>query len=299
MANTSPPPAVSDAPILLSTDLSARSDRALDRAADLAREWNVPLVALNVLDPAASPDRLRAWVDSKEDGEAYAMKIAHRQLVRDLRGAAVDSRIVLSRAPNTVDAILDTATQLKARLVVTGVARAEALGRFLLGTTVEALARKITQPLLVVRQRPQAPYARIVVATDLSPESIHALAVVAQLFPAREYVVYHAATAPLRIDSTDEDRSSIDAEPARREVEALVAAAALPAGTRTRVVIEHGNVEATLSRYARDQDSDLVVIGTRQHGLIERLMGTNASELLRWVPCDMLVVRQPENPPID
>ncbi len=294
MENTGTTPAPSTgARILLATDLSARSDRALDRAADLAREWNAELVALNVLDPAASPDRLRAWADDKEDGEAYALKIAHRQLVRDLRGAAVRSRIVVSSAPDTVEEILATAAETHAKLVVTGVARAEALGRFLLGTTVEDLARKIEQPLLVVRERPLGPYARIVLATDLSPESGYALGVLARLLPEREITVYHAAAAPLRIGTTDEDLTHLDTAPTRREVEALIAAAGAPAGTRTQIVIEHGNVEATLSRYVRGHDCDLVVIGTREKGLFERLLGGNAAELLRWVPCDVLVVRQP------
>ncbi len=288
-------PAAPKAPILLATDLSARSDRALDRAADLAREWGTGLVALNVLDPTASPDRLRAWADSKEDGEAYATRIAQRQLARDLRGAAVDSRIVISSAPDPVGAIADTAEQLDARIVVTGVARSEPLGRFLLGSTVEKLARRITRPLLVVRERPQRPYSRIVLATDFSPESAFALTTLVRLFPGREVIVYHAANVPLGIDASNADLSHLREAPMRRDADALVASSNLPPGTSTRVVIEHGSVEATLSRYVRDEDCDLVVIGTRTAPLLERLLaGGSASELLRWVPCDMLVVRQPE-----
>lgn len=278
--------------ILLATDLSARSDRALDRAADLAREWNAELVALNVLDPAASPDRLRAWVGSREDGEAYAMHIAHRQLTRDLRGAAVKTSIVVSAAADTVAAIIEAAREIKARLVVTGVARSEALGRFLLGSTVAELARKSPQPLLVVRERPLGPYARLVLATDFSPESQHALAVLARLFPGREIVVYHAVTVPLRMDASDEDLRHLDTTPAREQAEALVAATDLPAGTVTRIVIEHGNVEGVLARYVREQDCDLVAIGTRSQGVLERLLGSTAAELMQWIPCDMLVVRQ-------
>lgn len=288
-------PAAPKAPILLATDLSARSDRALDRAVDLAGEWGTGLVALHVLDPAASPDRLRAWADDKEDGEAYAARIAHLQLIRDLRGAAVESRIVISRAQDAVGAIVDGAEQLDARIIVTGVARSEALGRFLLGTTVEHLARRITRPLLVVRERPRHRYSRIVLATDFSPESAFALSAAVQLFPGREITVYHAASPPTGMDAANEDLAHLRDAPARRSADALIASANLPQGTVTRVVIEHGRVEATLSRYVRDEDRDLVVIGTRTAPLLERLLaGGSASELLRWVPCDMLVVRQPE-----
>ena len=53
--------------LLLATDLSARCDRALDRAAQLAEEWQAELVALNVLDPAASPDQALAWISGESD----------------------------------------------------------------------------------------------------------------------------------------------------------------------------------------------------------------------------------------
>ena len=38
--------------ILLATDLSARCDRALDRANQLVADWQAELVVLHVLDPA-------------------------------------------------------------------------------------------------------------------------------------------------------------------------------------------------------------------------------------------------------
>ena len=40
--------------ILLATDLSSRCDRALDRAADLAKRWRARLVVLTVLEPDAA-----------------------------------------------------------------------------------------------------------------------------------------------------------------------------------------------------------------------------------------------------
>lgn len=52
-SSTAAPPAR----LLLATDLSARCDRALDRAAQLAGEWHAELVALNVLGVTASPDQ--------------------------------------------------------------------------------------------------------------------------------------------------------------------------------------------------------------------------------------------------
>src|SRR3546814_5841376 len=41
--------------ILLATDLTSRCDRALDRASQLASEWDAELVAAHVVDPAHTP----------------------------------------------------------------------------------------------------------------------------------------------------------------------------------------------------------------------------------------------------
>ena len=65
--------------------------------------------------------------------------------------------------------ILETADAYGCSLIVTGTARDETLGRLLLGTTVEKLARQARQPVLVVKNRPRRPYRDVLVATDSRP----------------------------------------------------------------------------------------------------------------------------------
>src|SRR5690606_36906748 len=62
------------------------------------------------------------------------------------------------------------AEELGADLVVTGVARDEPFGRYLLGGTVERLVRRMPVPVLVARTRPR-PYRQVLVASDLSEPS--------------------------------------------------------------------------------------------------------------------------------
>jgi len=81
--------------LLLATDLSARCDRALDRAAQLAGEWQAELVALNVLDPAASPDQALAWISGASDEQL--LHVARQQLARDLAAANVPATLRLVR----------------------------------------------------------------------------------------------------------------------------------------------------------------------------------------------------------
>ncbi|WP_236101346.1 universal stress protein [Pseudomonas argentinensis] len=97
---------------------------------------------------------------------------------------------------------------------------------------------------MVVRQRPRGRYQRILVATDFSDASRHALHAAAGYVPDRQLVLYHATEAPL----SDRLERVIDGE-TRRHIEAgnyaaFLGASDLPdeARKRTRIVIERGSL---------------------------------------------------------
>src|SRR3546814_4410211 len=77
-------------------------------------------------------------------------------------------------------------------LIVTGVARYNSIGDYLLGTVVDHIVRRAQAPVLVGRRRPAHPYRRIVVATDLSDCSRAALLSAARLFPGADFTLVHA-----------------------------------------------------------------------------------------------------------
>lgn len=280
--------------LLLATDLSPRCDRALDRAALLAREWQAELLALNVLDPTSAPDQILAWADGAD--EEALREVARLQLARDLAGMDVRAAMRVARSGDAATAILEIAAEADAGLVVTGVARNETLGRILLGSTVERLARTLPRPLLVVRGRARAPYRRIAVATDFSEASRAALATALRLFPGRELVLYHAHELPMSGLSTESSGTLPD--PVRGAV-ADTARTFLDGSPETarsdiRPVIALGKVELCLTRYVREQDIELVVMGARgRSGIMGILLGSTAAKLLDWLPCDAMIVRQP------
>lgn len=278
--------------LLLATDLSARCDRALDRAAQLADEWQAELVALNVLDPAASPDQALAWASGASDEQL--LHVARQQLVRDIAAANVPATLRLARSGDVTAAILEAAASMQSGLVVTGVSCNDSLGGLLLGSTVENLARALPRPLLVVRNRARGPYRRIVVASDFSESSRHALQAAARFFPGRELILYHACTLAMSglADALPHPGICIDTE--HVECAAFLAATALPEGAKVRPVIECEAIESTLPRYVREHDVDLVVMGSHgRSGLMSLLLGSTASKLLDWLPCDTLLVRAP------
>nr|WP_246262255.1 universal stress protein [Aromatoleum evansii] len=274
----------------MATDLGARCDRALDRSAQLAREWQAELIALNVLDPSVCADQTYAWISGATDDQL--MSVAQRQLSRDLYGTKmpVRVRIVQGREPET--AIRETAAAEGADLVVTGVARQETFGRVLLGTTNERLARSLKPALLVVHSRAQGPYRRIVVATDFSEMSRHALLTAAAFFPGRELTLYHAYTPPMSGRGTTASNGATAPRIAHTECAEFIRATRLPEGTIMHSVVEYGTISIKLARYARDNDIDLVVIGGHTHGgIMSALLGSTAAKLLEYLPCDTLLVQ--------
>ena len=285
-------PSVLPARLLLATDLGARCDRALDRAAQLAKEWQAELIVLNVLDVSVSPDQLLAWASGMDDESLY--QIARQQLNRDLSKLDVHASIRTTRTGNIATTIRDVAAESDCGLVVTGVARNEVIGRFLLGSTVESLSRMLPQPSLVVRNRAYVPYKRIIIATDFSESSRHALQAAARLFPGRELILYHAYQTPLSGSSGSKAHAQVSREIERGEYAKFLAATELPANVTVRPVIEHGPLETAMVKYVRQHEVELVVIGSHgRSGVMSVLLGSSAAKLLDWLPCDTLVVREP------
>ncbi|AOY92807.1 universal stress protein [Cupriavidus sp. USMAA2-4] len=290
--STAPDPTPFPARLLLATDLSARCDRALDRAAQLAGQWQAGLLVGHVLDPAAHPDQALAWAAGTGAGDA--LRIARQQLARDLAGLPVQADMQIAKSKDVAAGIRDMADAAGADLVVTGVARFELLGRFLLGSSVERLARSLPQPLLVVRNRPHGPYREIVVACDFSPASRDALRCAARLFPGQELTVFHAYQQPYSgmADTAPPARGIPQAE--QDACAAFLADSKLPASTRVRPVILRGALELLLTQHVRRHEADLVVMGAQGRGaLASALLGSTAARLLDCLPCDALVVHRP------
>lgn len=279
--------------LLLATDLSARCDRALDRAALLAREWQAEIVAVNVRETPQDPDQILSWVSGRKDDSAVL--IAQRELQRDLAG--LDVRASMQIVSGDVSAsVRKIAVRDDCGVVVTGMARNEILGRFLLGSTVQNLARALPVPLLVVRNRARSAYQRIVVATDFSDSSRHALQAAVRYFPGRSIVLYHAHAAPASDDFSAAAIGAATRRIEKGECAEFLAACGLPAEARSQlqVVIEAGPLATALTRYVRQHDVELVAVGSHgRSGVMDVLIGSNSARLLEWLPCDTLVVREP------
>jgi len=285
--------------ILLATDLGSRCDRALDRALQSARQWQARLVALTVVEPGAeaSPYPVPPRIGGASSGSS-ARALAERRLRTDLADEEMPPAVRVEQGP-VADTILAVAAAEGSELIVTGVARNESLSRIVLGSAVDALARRSPVPLLVVRSRPRTPYRRVTVAVDFSPSSRRALETAAALFPEAEATLFHAFDTPYPARAGVDRAQALDTghELARREAETFLQGSVLPDGWRARMQmsLQHGDAALLMHERSLARPDELVVVGTQRRGaLIGLLIGSVAQRILELSEGDVLVVPRPE-----
>lgn len=278
-------------PILLITDLSPRCDRAMDRAVKLAQEHGVGLIALHVMDtPWLTKLAQPAWRQMQADHVA----LAQSRLRKDLSHSGMDVE-VLVEVGNPLEAIDRIAKERNCSLIVSGTARDETLGRMVLGTTVERLARQSETPLLIVRARPFEPYHRALVATDFSSGSRAAMHAALRLCPGADFTLYHAFDQVAGIYDLDQPTIREETALHHKQAEQFVASfAELSGKAQPAIVVDHGAPSKTLPAYVAEHDVELVVLGTHGvTGIVRTAMGSVAEKLLSALRCDVLIVRQP------
>ena len=276
--------------ILLATDLSARCDRALDRATQLARQWQVPLLVVH----ASTRDTADSWLFDDPPPAVDFEQMIRQRIENDLREPVADLDIhVQDGTPGEV--ILAAATRAGCDLIVVGDAR-DTLRQLVLGSTVEYLVRRSSVSVLIVKQRPHGIYQHVLVGTDFTTESRDGLHVAAALFPQAEFTLLHALDIPYKSLWLEPQYREEFSKMERSTIQAFVAHSELPEAMKQRMqlLVEHGHPETMLRRYALQHDVGLCVIGAFRRGItFHMLIGGNARRIVQSVPNDILVVRSP------
>lgn len=275
--------------VLLATDLSARCDRAFDRAVLLTREWGARLTIATALedwpDDVACESQPRWRRADRELGDAES------QIRSDLEGKDADADIVVRRAPAPA-LVMELARETPFDLIVTGIARSTGFTRAILGGTVEALLRGRTAPVLVVKRRVRDAYRSALVGTDLSDASRAALRATSELFPQIALTVLHAYSAKLALGSLSGTRESANAADwmARDDCARFVAEVLPSATDRIRCIVEAGFPETLLNQYAIDNEAGLMSVGTQgRNPLLDLFIGSTCRALILSSPCDLLL----------
>jgi nucleotide-binding universal stress UspA family protein len=278
--------------VLAATDLSSRSDRALRRAALLAKEAQAELLVLHAVDD----DQPRSLVEL-ERREARALLRQQIAGVPELQSAVQASALV--GEGDAFQAILRAAEAEGADIVVLGEHRRSLLRDIFTGTTVERVIRNGTRPVLMVNQPPAGSYRRVLAATDLSEHSGHALRTADRLGLLRgaAVTVLHAYEPAgmgtiTRAGLSDTEVRALLAE-AAREARAVLDGfvAELDFLRLPQRLAEEGRPATVIKEAAERLRPDLLVMGTAGAGLLRRMVfGSVAAEVVGVVRCDALVV---------
>lgn len=270
-------PAVSR--ILVATDLSSRSDRPLERALALGKQFGATVIVLHVLDG-------RKRLGSEEEQRLRSLL----QYEFGLSGEDAEICFEYGPVPATIARFAD---ERDCSLILTGVARYNSPRDFVLGTAVDYLVGESSIPVLVVKRRARRPYDRLVVATDFSPASTFALLETAELFPDARIRLVHAYQAAFEGFLEHDTTAPFIQGEAQASMASLVSGLPQSLQARLETIIEEGPTASVISRYVSELGSDLLVLGTRtSRGHTRVACGSDAWQLPATEPCDVLIVRQ-------
>ncbi len=150
--------------IMLATDFSERSDRALRRATLLARQFEAALLIVHVVDD----DQPRRIVESERDVASTLLREL-RDTVQDIDGIPpCETRVELA---DPFVGIARAVEEVAPDLLVIGPHRRQALRDVFDGTTAERTIRSVTCPVLMVNAPPVGPYGHVMLTTDFSEGS--------------------------------------------------------------------------------------------------------------------------------
>ncbi len=272
--------------ILVATDMSARSELALQRARKLAEANNAKLTVCHIVDDAPAAEICELQRDAAERSLARFMGT--------LSETGGSELIVVTGDPTgTLLELIETA---EPDLLVMGTHRQRAFLDALRETTAQRVARLTTCPVLIVTGRDDHDYDAVVAATDFSPAAAAAIRLAERLSPGVQITPVHAFHVPYHglMSASGQDMNAMERAELRdamkedahwREMEVLPESCA-------ETVVTSGSVFQVLHSQINSLDATLIVAGA--HGRVGQgraMLGSIATDLMRMPPCDVLIAR--------
>jgi nucleotide-binding universal stress UspA family protein len=289
--------------ILVATDFSAHSQRALVHALELAKLFGAELELFT--SAYIPPQTLAALTlgmvpsvidDARKEASQKLAALAGTLRARDLRVGSSFS----TEEPS--GAICARASELGADLVALGTRGHTGLAHVLFGSVAERVARLAPAPVLTAHADSPAPAGHrcVLVPTDFSPDADAALAW-ARALVARtggKLVLVHAYDlASLATTSGALAAASVEkalAESARQKLAELKASLS---GVEVDTVLSAARADPAIFDTAERAHADLIAIGTRgRTGLAHVVLGSTAERVIRRAHVPVVTVKAPAKP---
>ncbi|BAI75411.1 universal stress protein (plasmid) [Azospirillum sp. B510] len=277
--------------ILLATDLEPKSDRALERAVQLARRFDAELTALHVIDGGGPYGCLPPHHVENE---------LHRHMRAASGGAGIRAQAVAVRGEAVEHRVAGYAGLWRPDLLVVGLHQRDWVADLFLASTVERIAIADGTPMLIVRDKPLQPYRRVLVPVDFSERSRPSVDGARML--AREGCIHllhvldlpgnAGQSGPLQAMSTPDaaplDMIALDREHIAHDFRNVLGGST--GGAAVETILLAGSPARRIVERARDGRYDLVAMGSARRGGVSRvLFGSTASEVIETLPCDVLI----------
>jgi nucleotide-binding universal stress UspA family protein len=295
--------------VLCATDFSVFASRAFRHALALAHQFRARVKVVHVLPLRANiggPDFLALTISPSPE-QRQSAEAAMSRFVEPSVGSGVEVTTEF-REGQPWREILAAARELPADLVALGTHGRSGFERFLLGSVTEKLLALLPCPTLSVCQEDrrtwQAPglVKRILCATDFSAAGGEAVALALALAgkTRSEVTLLHVVDAlpdaadhfHFAVPEIVSVRQALEEEARPR----LLAAApeALGTGLKVEKRLATGRAHEKILEIAGAERADLIVLGTRGHGPLGRLLfGSTSDRVVREATCPVVTVPPP------
>lgn len=273
--------------ILIATDLTARSDRALARAFALAQEMRSALSVVHIVDedlPDELKDHTVEWAERRLSAEISELSAA--------AGVVASIETCVGCAQRDIPKLAQSSMT---DIIVVGLPDILSNTTFT-KSTAGAILRANSKPLLIVKCKVVAPYKAALVGTDFSSKSRAALRAAVSVAPHSYFSLVHAYHIPFQAFLGSPAFRKQYADELQLEFDSFLATEtdSLEPQMRTgRInrVLEEGEPAGVIRRTCDRSGIELVAIGApRNADLLSFIWESPVVGLVNQPPCDLLVV---------
>jgi nucleotide-binding universal stress UspA family protein len=295
--------------ILFPTDFSRAANQALPHALKIAQKYEADINVLHVATPYSDDPNVPEYQQLDEGNFKEYIEKSMGEIYQAVESSQkVTTEVVREVAPAT--GILDFIEEKGIDLTVMGTHGHSALAHFFLGSVAERVVRHAPCPVLTVAQDRKEywnnpDYQNIVVAFDFSEHSkkaareardiatqygarLEALYVVEQEVHPAFYLKWRESIArelPQIAEQAQESLRSTLGEEGFQDLD-------------VHVKIGDGKAHAEISKFARANQVDLIVMGTHGlSGLDRMLLGSTTERVVRIASCPVLTFKLDESEP--
>ncbi|WFE77189.1 universal stress protein [Roseinatronobacter sp. S2] len=276
--------------VLVASDLSSRSEPAVQRAVQIVEATGAGLTVLHVVEGDLLEDRMREEVRS---AEGY--------LSSQIAGFDLSSKTeIVVTMGHAFHVICEQAQDCKADMIVLGAHRRQFLRDVFTGTTIERVTRTAGRPVLMANAKTAEAWRKVFIATDMSEASGHAackahalglldnaeVTFVHGYAPITRQMMTHAGIPVERVH----EEAEREFQSTRRDLGRFIQGLDLGDLNYNARIIEGVGADA-IAGLVEQAKPGLLVIGTRGLSGVKRLfLGSVAQDLMGSLEIDVLAV---------